>query len=367
MRGQFLTHPVLAQNQGAGPSLSRGGDFLSAATFKARNNVRRCLSLTQLHILNQKYRYWSLSGAGRWIKWQKRWKRRGRRRQGLRWNKIIAKHSLKAPCSSLWCAERTSERHLDVRTEWVSENMRSESSLFCRQSPPNGVSTSSLSLLHIDLPSSCNSALLSVTGSSWQNSLKEINKSKALFIICLCCLLGTEIGRCCIHLLLFMWGNTAIFRSSRGDLYLPLPNILISFSWCPDLRILMKRKMHVQKWHQSSAQSALTRSHQHVRGEQASGSEGGWRWQWWRWMVWGGNRWAIDLPQHISAAPFTEPITSPAAWCVDNWAVARVSMFLLQPDSDTSYCIVFYFNTIYNKEHPAMYLCQYPSRRLSAW
>lgn len=108
--------------------------------------------------------------------------------------------------------------------------MRSESSLFCRQSPPNGASTSSPSLVHIDLPPSCNSAPLSVTGPCGQNTEKEINKSKALFILCLCYFLGTEIGRCCIHLLLFMWENTSVFISSRGDWYLPLPNIWISFS-----------------------------------------------------------------------------------------------------------------------------------------
>lgn len=116
-----------------------------------------------------------------------------------------------------------------------------------------------------------------------------------------------------------------------------------------------------------SAQMALIQSQQHVTGERASSSLGGWRWGWWRWMGRKADRWAIDLPQRISPAPFTEPITSPADWCVDNWAVAVVSMFLLQPDSDTSYCIVFYFNTIYNKGHPDAYLCQYPSRLLSTW
>lgn len=101
-------------------------------------------------------------------------------------------------------------------------------------------------------------------------------------------------------------------------------------------------------------------------GRVGHSSEGGWRWRWWRRMVWGADRWAIDLAQHISPAPFTEPITSPAGWCVDNWAVAGVPMFVLQPRSDGSYCTAFYFNTIYNKGHPDVYLCQYPSRPLSS-
>lgn len=82
-------------------------------------------------------------------------------------------------------------------------------------------------------------------------------------------------------------------------------------------------------------------------------------------LVWGVDCWAIDLPKHITPAPFTEPITTPADWCADNWAVARVFMFLLQLVPDFRNCIVFYFNTIYNKGHPDVYLCQYSARLLS--
>jgi len=72
-------------------------------------------------------------------------------------------------------------------------------------------------------------------------------------------------------------------------------------------------------------------------------------------LVWGADRRAIDLPHHITPAPFTEP----ADWCVDNWAVAGVSMLLRSPAPDVSHCIVFYFNTIYNKGHLDVYSCQY--------
>lgn len=114
-----------------------------------------------------------------------------------------------------------------------------------------------------------------------------------------------------------------------------------------------------------SAQSALFLSHQHVKKEDASSSVGGGGDDDDGGLVWDADRWAIDLPQHITPAPFTEPITSPADWCADNWAVARVFMFLLWLAPDFSYCIVFYFNTIYNKGHPDVYLCQYSARRLS--
>lgn len=85
---------------------------------------------------------------------------------------------------------------------------------------------------------------------------------------------------------------------------------------------------------------------------------------------WGGgrglvsrvDRGAIDPPHHIAPAPFTEAITSPADWCVDNWAVTGVFMFLPELAPDCSNCIVFYFNAIYNKGHPDVYLCQYSAR-----
>lgn len=114
-----------------------------------------------------------------------------------------------------------------------------------------------------------------------------------------------------------------------------------------------------------SAQSALFLSHQHVKNQDASSSEGGGGDGDGGGLVCEADRWAIDLPQHITPAPFTQPITSPADWCADNWAVAKVFMFLLQPPLDFSYCIVFYFNTVYNKGHPDVYLCQYPARLLS--
>lgn len=106
-------------------------------------------------------------------------------------------------------------------------------------------------------------------------------------------------------------------------------------------------------------------SHQHVKNQDASSSEGGGGDGDGGGLVCEADRWAIDLPQHITPAPFTQPITSPADWCADNWAVAKVFMFLLQPPLDFSYCIVFYFNTVYNKGHPDVYLCQYPARLLS--
>lgn len=81
--------------------------------------------------------------------------------------------------------------------------------------------------------------------------------------------------------------------------------------------------------------------------------------------VWAEHRWAIDLPQHKAPASFTEPITSPTDWCADNWAVTGVFMFLLQLVPDFRNCIVFYFNTIYNKGHPDVYLCQYSARLVS--
>lgn len=145
-------------------------------------------------------------------------------------------------------------------------------------------------------------------------------------------------------------------------------------AWWSDLHMLPKKKSvytsviltesdAITASH--SAQSALFLSHQHVKNQDASSSEGGGGDGDGGGLVCEADRWAIDLPQHITPAPFTQPITSPADWCADNWAVAKVFMFLLQPPLDFSYCIVFYFNTVYNKGHPDVYLCQYPARLLS--
>lgn len=46
----------------------------------------------------------------------------------------------------------------------------------------------------------------------------------------------------------------------------------------------------------TTAETALSQSHQRVKSERASGSEGGRRWGWWRWMVRRAGCWAIDPP-----------------------------------------------------------------------
>lgn len=164
-----------------------------------------------------------------------------------------------------------------------------------------------------------------------------------------------------------IWKKPTVWNlSSKLSLY---------FQLCCDSQICRcrgKKKLctHLEFWHKTikashSAQSALFLSHQHVKKQDASSSEGGGGDDDGVGLVWEADRWAIDLPQHITPAPFTEAVTSPADWCADNWAVTRVFMFLLQVSPDFSYCIVFYFNTIYNKGHPDVYLCQYPARLLS--
>lgn len=114
-----------------------------------------------------------------------------------------------------------------------------------------------------------------------------------------------------------------------------------------------------------SLNSALFLRYQHVRktdhqqlrggawgGEGEDGGGGGG-------PVWEADHWGIDRAPDITPAPFTQPITTPADWCAANWAVSRVFMFSLQLVSRFRKCIVFYFNTIYSKGHPDVYLCQY--------